>query len=123
MAQGLLVTTGEVQAAADHRNEALAAFGLVIEGDEPQGPEPFFLWPENLPTWHLWLDVQTQWRSAFDGPTGLDYTGVRTFMEMRRVRRPRQQFELLVVMERAALTAWAEQRENDKAKQQQAQKR
>lgn len=31
------------------------------------------IWPENWPTFRLFLDLRTQWRIGFNGPTGLDY--------------------------------------------------
>lgn len=106
---------GELQAtssddATDHRerDDALAAFGLRLDAPAPQ-LEPFHLWPEHVPALVLWTAVQTQWRHGFDGPTGLDYAGVRVVM--RHQRAPRERFDELQIMERAALAEWASQRE------------
>lgn len=39
------------------------------------------LWPENVDSWVHWLQLQTQWRVGFDGRTGLDYAGVRAYLD------------------------------------------
>lgn len=50
--------------------------------------------------------LQTQWRSGFSGPTGLDYNTLFTTMNLMSID-PQKQIELLGdirVMESAALT-------------------
>jgi len=70
------------------------------------------LWPCNFRVWKLWLAVQTQWRSGMAGRTGLDYAGVRVAVDRHMPRRERgEAFDALCSMERAALRAWGEQRE------------
>lgn len=39
------------------------------------------LWPENERAWAVWHDVQTQWRSGVGGISGLDYAGVRAWID------------------------------------------
>lgn len=90
----------------------LAFFGLVPE--EPLAPpavDEFYLWPENVPAWDLWMGVQTQWRVGVGGREGLDYAGVEVEMRMQRVRpnRRRRRWAELKVMERTALRVWREQ--------------
>ena len=94
--------------------EALAAYGLLREGAAalPASDEPFYLWPEHLPAYNLWCAAQTQWRHGFNGPTGLDYAGVRAHMAGRVARRHQaRRLAELQCMERAALEAWGEMRE------------
>lgn len=40
-----------------------------------------YLWPENERAWACWCGVQTQWRVGTAGVTGLDYAGVRAFLD------------------------------------------
>jgi hypothetical protein len=101
----------------EHVLAAFSAFGIEpgAEPDVGRGPARdeavFHLWPEHVPAVELWAVVQTQWRHGFDGPTGLDYAGVRVALDMRARRQdiPRR-FRELQVMEHAALAAWAERR-------------
>lgn len=67
--------------------------------------DTFELWPENVESMAMFLQVQTQWRHGASGrPTGLDYAGVRAFLPARAWRS--QEFrDDLQVMERAALLA------------------
>lgn len=107
---------GELQHAtgsqSQDRDEALAAFGLVLEDPIAEAePDIFCLWPEHVEVLDLWFGVQTQWRHGFNAPTGLDYCGVEALMRQRRVRKPRARFAALQVMERAALAEWARMRE------------
>jgi hypothetical protein len=55
--------------------------------------------------------VQTQWRHGFNGPTGLDYAGVRASPAWRKLRKREQAFADVCVMERAWLAEAREQRE------------
>ena len=64
----------------------------------------------------LWFRVQTQWRVGMGGPSGLDYQGVEACIRMSHLAGPRRVPALLAelqIMERAALAAWADMR-NDK---------
>lgn len=90
--------------------------GGGIEHDE------FHLWPENVPTWLMWQQVQTQWRPGFAGPTGLDYMAIDAAHlqpgQCRRLRRTRGRLlGELQVMERSALAAWEKRRELERAQQ------
>lgn len=74
--------------------------------------EPVFLWPENLLAWRCWMSIQTQWRVGMGGQAGLDYAGVRAFLELAGLRKQErlEVFAAVAVMERATLEAWAEKR-------------
>lgn len=73
----------------------------------------FYLWPDNVPAWRLFMACATQWRSGMAGREGFDYTGVQIVMREHRIRPRlrRQRFGELQVMEAAALEGWAEARE------------
>jgi hypothetical protein len=91
-------------------NEAAKAFGLVIV-EELELEDDFFLWPENVAAFNLWLSVQTQWRTDNGYRTGLDYPGVD--MCLRYLDAPKKEkrwyFTALQAMERAALEEWSRQ--------------
>jgi hypothetical protein len=120
LARGELQTTGDDQHAAgdeqaqDHLDEAAAALGLVIEPADAgaRGVDQFHLWAEHVDALNLWFGVQTQWRHGFNGPTGLDYAGVRAAPGFRALPRVRREpvFGELCIMERATLGEWALQR-------------
>jgi hypothetical protein len=97
----------------EHLNDAFAAFGLAPDPEEELVlEEEFFLWPENVPAFNLWLEVQTQWHSDSGTRTGLDYTGVETcikHMPVKKKERP-WYFAAVRAMERAALTEWTKER-------------
>lgn len=92
-------------------DEALAAWGLVA-AEPMELEETFALWPENLPTFNFWRVIQTQWRIGGTGrPSGLDYGGVHTCMDLHGIRKKNQPevFAGLQAMERATLIAWDKQ--------------
>lgn len=91
----------------------MAAWGLYAEKPVLPEHEPFYLWPQNLDAWNLFMGVQTQWRIGLAGREGLHYPGVEIVMARRRVRRRLrdQRFAEIQAMERAALTAWAAQKQ------------
>ena len=116
---------GELNTTADHHDrpqppevdEALAAFGLVLEEAAPAHDDRvFYLWPELQPVLLAWVCVQTQWRTGMAGATGLDYAGVDAIVRTRRLARGRRRCAQLMadlqVMERAALDEWARQRQH-----------
>lgn len=80
--------------------------------------ETFWLWPENAESFAVWQSLQTQWRVGMDGPTGMDYAGVRAYLdecgpgpgEERRAL-----FASIRACEHATLRAWGEQREKQDA--------
>lgn len=95
----------------------MAALGLHIEAqdtpaEDADAGEVFHLWPESVPIWRLWFQLQTQWRTGVQGRDGLDYTGVCSYLrEVARIK-PRHfadTFACLQAMERAALGAWDKQ--------------
>ena len=82
---------------------------MVAVGPLESDTEDFHLWPENVSTWQLWLDLQTDWNTDMSGRTGLDKPAVEAVMRMRRIP-PRERAGLLSAlqgMERAALKEWA----------------
>lgn len=116
LARGELTDGTDDAAQADQLDEQLAFWGI------PQGPvappsEVFYLWPENLPAWKLWLAVRTQWHHGFDGPTGAIYQGWEIVMRRRRIP-PRERdryFALLQAMELGALEGWKQLRDEREA--------
>lgn len=88
--------------------DALAGFGLVMEADEDEDEpveDEFFLWPENVPPFELWLSVQTQWVIGMNGPAGLNYAGVHACMSLQGVKKKKQAgyFAAIQSMESAML--------------------
>ncbi|MBK9363003.1 MAG: DUF1799 domain-containing protein [Rubrivivax sp.] len=75
-----------------------------------------YLWPENVPAWHCWGDLQTQWRSGMAGATGLDYTAVRAYFDEVGLQgdERRDVFACIREAERAVLQAMAARRERDR---------
>lgn len=62
----------------------------------------FEVWPENHEVFILFSQMQTQWRVGANGPTGLDYNTLFTYMTLKNLS-----IDLLDdirVMESAALT-------------------
>ncbi len=74
-----------------------------------------YLWPCNVLAWRCWQGVQTQWRTGMEGRTGLDYTGVRAYLDLRGIRGAdrRTVFAGIQACEAASLDAWAEQRDHN----------
>ena len=63
------------------------------------------MWAENVEAFELFEMLQTQWRSSSNGPTGLDYNVLFSYMALKQISAARQ-CELLDdirVMEPAAL--------------------
>lgn len=94
-----------------HLNEAFAAFGLVPEV-QPDLEDEFYLWPENVAGFNLWLSIQTQWRSDMGTRTGLDYSGVDIALRYLDATKQekRSYFATMKVLERAALDEWSKER-------------
>lgn len=99
----------------DHNNAwaaALAGLGVI----DAQGAAPVaYLWPDNVLAWECWQGVQTQWRVGMGGATGLDYAGVRAFLDEQDLQRDerRDVFAGIQACELATLEVWAEQRERE----------
>lgn len=81
-------------------------------------PDLFGVWADNLPVIEAWSGVETQWRTAgITGvKTGLDYSAVIDWLELfvGRVGDRKNIMQGIQVMERAALAAMAELREQEK---------
>lgn len=72
-----------------------------------------YLWPCNVQAWKCWQGVRTQWRTGMADPTGLDYAGVRAYLDLQGLEgdERRSVFAGIQACEAATLAAWAEQRE------------
>lgn len=57
----------------------------------------------------LWLQVQTQWKSAGFGPMGMDWPGVRCVMDWLGIEATPELFRQLAELERDTLKAWTEE--------------
>lgn len=90
----------------------MAAFGLYCEDGLAVDDDEFWLWPENEEAFWIWCSLQTQWVMGMAGPTGLNYSGVESFLRMRGVgkKKRHQLFGMILVMERAALDEWDSKR-------------
>lgn len=100
----------------DELDQAAAALGLQIVGPRP-GVKRLWLWPETIPLWNAWHQVQTQWRwiagMSAAHRVGLDYAGVERWLAAhgwghRKGRSLRGALDAIAQAERAALKAWAE---------------
>jgi hypothetical protein len=79
-----------------------------------------YLWPCNVQTWRHWQALQTQWRIGMGGATGLDYSGVRAYLDEQDIKKAerREIFEGIQAAERGTLDAWAEQAERERNQKQ-----
>ncbi|WP_225783600.1 DUF1799 domain-containing protein [Xenophilus sp. Marseille-Q4582] len=82
--------------------------------DFEQEEDTFEVWPEHADAWLFFCNFcSTQWRVGMSGYTGLDYTAVLACLgceEPEPVRR-KDLFDQVRLIERGALEAMAEQRE------------
>jgi hypothetical protein len=71
-----------------------------------------YLWPCNVQAWGVWCAVQSQWRAGVAGREGLDYAGVRAYLDEAALcgDERRAIFTGIQAAEQASLEAWAEQR-------------
>lgn len=92
------------------RLDQLAPSGLQPKAS--QADAPIYLWPCNVLAWQVWGAVQSQWRNGVAGREGLDYAGVRAYLDEAGLRgdERRDVFNGIQAAERASLEAWAEQR-------------
>ena len=90
----------------------LATLGVF---DQRSAERVEYLWPDNLLAWGAWQGVQTQWRVGMGGATGLDYTGVRAWLDEQGGTGPerRDLFAGIQACERATLEVWAEARDRE----------
>ena len=123
-----MLTTAEQHAQhqqrqADHLAADATALGMRIvyvdeNGDEAQASPvedlpTFWLWPDALPVWMLWLGLRTQWRVGMGGATGLDYTAVLADLREQipdDAPERRQTYLDIKAMEAVTLQEWADQR-------------
>lgn len=71
-------------------------FGVILP---PPEPVEFAIWPENLETVELFMDVQTQWRTSSSGVIGLDYGVVLALLSLNGATDPLAVLRDLQVME------------------------
>lgn len=92
---------------------ALAGLGVL---EQPDSERVCHLWPDNLHAWQCWQGVQTQWRVGVGGATGLDYAGVRAYLDEQALPAEdrRSVFAGIQACERTTLEVWAEQRERNR---------
>lgn len=113
-ASGALASEADDEGRRSGLDEQFAFFGIGVSGDEVVASEPpapeFYLWPENVEAWALFLACSTQWRGSGMQREGLDYEGVEVVMRRRHVRRRLRdrRFAEIQLMEMACLKAWAE---------------
>lgn len=102
-------------AAPDPNNAWTAAVAQLGLLDRQEPERVAYLWPDNVRAWSCWQGVQTQWRVGMGGATGLDYAGVRAFLDEQQLAgdERRDVFAGIQACERATLDVWAEQRERE----------
>lgn len=66
-------------------------------------PPPFEVWAENWAAHQVFVALQTQWRVGLSGVTGLDYTALKTVMDIHGVEDQKQMLEDIGIMEIAAI--------------------
>lgn len=90
--------------------------GLGVLG-QPPSEHTAYLWPDNVQAWNCWQGCQTQWRVGMAGPTGLDYAGVRAYLDEQAIEGGadgrRDIFRGIQAAEGATLEVWAERRERE----------
>lgn len=102
------------------RLSAVGAFDDSAGDGDGEGRTVAYLWPECVPAWGHWRNVQTQWRTGVGGREGLDYDGVRAYLDEhlpRRGPKRRELFACIQAAEVACLDFWAEARERDQQNQ------
>jgi hypothetical protein len=80
--------------------------------DAPKDETEFHLWPENVLAWRCWQALQTQWRVGMAGATGLDYAGVRAWLQDAGLTDAERTdvWPGIQACEHATLEVWAERR-------------
>lgn len=92
---------------------ALAAIGMSPDDFDAQ-EEKTEVWPEHADAWLFFCNFcATQWRVGMSGYTGLDYTAILACLgcEEADAARRKDLFDQVRLIERGALEAMAEQRE------------
>lgn len=89
-----------------HLDDAKELFGLVISKEQLTPDDVFYLWPENVETFNVWLRLRTQWFYDFEGrKTGLNYTSVEQVLKWHQIKgkKKSQMVEELCAMESAEI--------------------
>jgi hypothetical protein len=93
----------------------LVAAVLAASATDTSKDEETWLWPCNVLAWECWYGVQTQWQfAAAGGATGLNYAGVRAYLDEHGHIASTERTEIfrgICAAERASLEVWAEQRD------------
>lgn len=65
------------------------------------------VWPEHWVALELFTQLLTQWRTGFNGATGLDYAVLPVVFDLNGIEKDQQRarFDEIRIMERAALEA------------------
>lgn len=99
--------------------------GQASDPGEPAPDRVEYLWPDCVEFWEIWMHVQTQWRTGANGATGLDYAGVRVWLDEAEAMprgdgagndssdERRELWHCIRACEIATLGAWAERRERE----------
>lgn len=66
-------------------------------------PPPTEVWACNWTAFQVFKAVMTQWRSGFSGFIGLDYTALKTIMDIHGIEDQMQMLDDIAVMEIEAL--------------------
>ncbi len=64
----------------------------------------FHVFEENAPAVEMFVRCDTQWRTSFNGITGLDYAAVKAVLEIFEVEDKKRLMDDIRIMEVAALT-------------------
>lgn len=84
---------------------------LAASSADDTAAEPAYLWPDCVDAWYHWVQVQTQWRTGAAGATGLDYAGVRAYLDEETDLagdERREVFACIRGAERGTLAGWAD---------------
>lgn len=89
--------------------------GAVFGGNAEPERDIAYLWPCNVPAWEHWCALQTQWRVGMSGATGLDYAGVRAYLDECGLDGDERKtiFAGIRAAESGTLSGWAERRANE----------
>ncbi len=104
----------------------LAAAGVTTgsggDDDDDDEGDPVYLWPDCVDAWAHWQSLRTQWRTGMAGATGLDYAGVRAYLDEQCIEpgdERRELFDCIRAAEAASLEAWEERRAADERRREQ----
>lgn len=83
--------------------EELEKIGITLE--DVGSPPPVELWAENQKALELFIALDSQWRTGFNGRTGLDYNVLPVVFDLHGVEEAdrKELFPKLQIMEREAL--------------------